>query len=138
MRINRLRSLRRVSSSAVDGVRQTNHPNPKTLTNTAINVTNTPDVQHARPAPVTAPKPIASPTPPPVGSSLSFTFPATIEHRQPSSAVPAEWRYRRWAGSLALEIRAWKSGLVVSRDETHVDCTQVAMVWTIFEGPGVY
>jgi hypothetical protein len=90
MRINRLRSVRRVISSAVDGVRQTNHPNPKTLTNTAINVTNTPDVQHARPAPVTAPKPIASPTPPPVGSILLFTSPAKIERRRPSSGVPAE------------------------------------------------
>lgn len=74
MRTKRLRSLRRVGLSAVDGVRQTNHPNPKRLANTAINVTNTPDVQHARPAPVTAPKPIAIPTSPPVGGNPSFTL----------------------------------------------------------------
>ena len=65
-------------------------PKQKTLTATANEVIEMPDAHEDNPAPITAPRPMASPTAPPVGASLSFTFLAKIERRRLPSGVPAE------------------------------------------------
>ena len=95
--INGLILRRPPGASATSGERQTNHPKPTMLTATAKKVIEMPDDHDDHddnPAPITAPRPMANPTSPPVGASLWSTFPSTIERRWRHSAESAECRHR--------------------------------------------
>lgn len=103
--INGLISRRPPGVSATIGERQTNHPKPTTLTATAKKMIEMPDDHDDIPAPITAPRPMANPTSPPVGASLWSTFPSTIERRWRHSAESAECRHRPWTEFSVSEFR---------------------------------